>query len=272
VQVTLQDKSKSVGGSPEEADPLPPILEYDDSPTAFIEPSENLRRVDVPEHCVICFFREVIEKVSSQPGVRVAIENRWEDGPHNLFETELSGQKIAFYHPGVGAALSSALLEEAIARGCRKFVACGGCGVLEKDMAMGRLIVVTAAVRDEGVSYHYLPAGREVIADENGIEAIQSTLENNSIPFVTGKTWTTDAPYRETRKKIATRQNEGCIAVEMEAAGMMAVARFRGVPFAQVLYAGDDVSGEEWEHRGWQKAGDVREQLFQLAAESCLLL
>jgi hypothetical protein len=50
------------------------------------------------------------------------------------------------------------------------------------------------------------------------------------------------------------------------------VARFRKVTFAQMLYGGDDVSGAEWDHRGWEKRTTVREKLFWLAAEACLSL
>ncbi len=33
------------------------------------------------------------------------------------------------------------------------------------------------------------------------------------------------------------------------ASAFFSVARFRDVVFAQMLYAGDDVSAEEWDHR-----------------------
>jgi len=68
------------------------------------------------------------------------------------------------------------------------------------------------------------------------------------------------------------RKNEGCVAVEMEAASLIAVAQFRGVVLGQVLYGGDDLSGGEWNNRGWQSRHDVRERLFWLAAEACLEL
>jgi uridine phosphorylase len=48
--------------------------------------------------------------------------------------------------------------------GCAKFVACGGAGVLDREIQPGHPVVPTAAVRDEGTSYHYLPPGREVSA------------------------------------------------------------------------------------------------------------
>jgi uridine phosphorylase len=249
-----------------------PILEYDPSPSAFIEPSIVNRRWDMPEHCVLCFFKEVIDKVVQEHNARMLVENRWEDGPHPVYEIEYQGQRLAFCHPGIGAPLSAALLEEVIAFGCRKFVACGGCGVLEKDTAVGSLFVVTSAVRDEGVSYHYLPPGREITADEAGVKALADTLDGRGIPYKLVKTWTTDAPYRETVNKIARRKEEGCLVVEMECAGLIAVAKFRGAAFGQFLYGGDDLSGETWDQRSWQSRAEVRENLFWLSAQACLRL
>jgi uridine phosphorylase len=249
-----------------------PILEYDPTREALIEPSRLIRPSDVPESCVICFFREVLDKVVAEHNAKVLVQNRWEDGPHPVFEMTHKGRRLAFFHPGVGAPMAAGLLEEVIALGCRKFIACGGCGVLEKGLDVGQLIVVSAAVRDEGVSYHYLPPGREIPADETAVAALRKTLDQRGIPYRLGKTWTTDAPYRETAAKIARRKAEGCLAVEMEAAGMMAVARFRGVVFGQILYAGDDLSAGEWDNRPRQSRDAIRENLFWLCADACLEL
>jgi uridine phosphorylase len=249
-----------------------PILEFDPAPEAFIEPAKIIRARDLPEHCVICFFGEVIDKVIAEHDAKIAVENKWEDGRHCIYEISYQNQRLAFFHPGVGAPIAAGLLEEAIAFGCRKFIACGGCGVLEKDIAVGHLIVVSAAVRDEGVSYHYLPPSREVIADKRGVNALVNTLNVREIPFQTGKTWTTDAPYRETPNKIARRRGEGCLTVEMESAGLIAVAQFRNVIFGQVLYGGDDLSGVEWDNREWTSRREIRESLFWLCADACLSL
>lgn len=249
-----------------------PILEFDSTPEAFIEPSRVIRARDLPEHCVISFFKEVIDKVVAERDAKIVVDNRWEDGPHPIYEIAYQGQRLAFFHPGVGAPLSAGLLEEAIAFGCKKFIACGGCGVLEKEIAVGHLIVVSGAVRDEGVSYHYLLPEREVTANPLAMGALEKVLQEKELPYHMGKTWTTDAPYRETVKKIADRKAEGCITVEMESAALMAVAQFRNALFGQVLYGGDDLSGVEWSNRGWQSRGDVRENLFWLCAEACLRL
>ncbi len=249
-----------------------PLLEHDDWGEAKIEPGRVIARRDVPEVCVLCFFREVIERVVAEQPARVAVANRWEDGPHPLYELDYAGQRVAFAHPGVGAALSAALLEEVIAFGCRTFVVVGGAGVLQKDVAVGNLMLVSAALRDEGVSYHYLPPARWVEADAQVVQRLAEVLSRRKLPFCTVKTWTTDAPYRETPAMIAARRAEGCVTVEMEASGLLAVAQFRKVKLGQILYAGDDLSGEEWDRRGWQSRSEVRNQLFWLAVEAGLAL
>jgi uridine phosphorylase len=249
-----------------------PILEHDSTPNSFIEPSKVINPRNVPEHCIICFFKEVIDKVVAEHNAKIVEENHWEDGPHPVYEISYQNQRLAFFHPGVGAPLSAGLLEEVIALGCRKFIACGGCGVLIKDIAVGNIIVVSGAIRDEGVSYHYIPPGREIVANQVAISALSNMLIKESIPYRIGKTWTTDAPYRETLIKIAKRKGEGCLAVEMESAGMMAVAQFRNVIFGQALYGGDDLSGTEWDNRAWQSRDKIRESLFWLCANACLAL
>jgi uridine phosphorylase len=249
-----------------------PILEHEFLSESKLEPSKLIKPRDVPEHCVISFFREVNQKIALEMQAKIAVANRWEDGDHPIYEIERNGQRLAFFHPGVGAPIATGLLEEAIAFGCKKFIVCGGCGVLEKDLFVGKLIVVDAAVRDEGVSYHYVEPDREIRANQDVVNLMEAFMQERGISFVTGKTWTTDAPYRETQGMIDMRRNEGCLTVEMEAASFLAVAQFRNVLLGQFLYAGDDLSGENWDNRGWQSRKEVRESLFWLAADVCLKL
>jgi purine-nucleoside phosphorylase len=88
------------------------------------------------------------------------------------------------------------------------------------------------------------------------------------LPFVTGRTWTTDAIFRETRARAERRIAERCVTVEMEAAALFAVGAFRGARVGQLLYAGDSLVEEEWDSRDWLNATTVREQLFEVAVSA----
>lgn len=133
------------------------------------------------------------------------------------------------------------------------------------NLTLGHAIVVDSALRDEGTSHHYLAASRFVDADTDASVAIISALEQADIPYVRGRSWTTDAIYRETRERMTRRVDEGCIAVEMEAAAFFSIARYRGVRVGQLLYAGDALAGERWDSRDWTTAGDIRKVLFAVA-------
>ncbi len=244
-----------------------PFLERDYLSESKIEPSKVIQPRDMPEHCVISFFREVNEKVTEEMNARVAAHNRWEDGPHDIYEIDYRGRRLAYFHPGVGAPVAAGLLEEAIAFGCKKFFVVGGAGVLEKSLTLGKLILVDSAVRGEGLSYHYAPPARLIHADPYVLKRAAAVMEEKQLPYVVGKSWTTDAPYRETQSMVDLHKAEGCLTVEMEAASLMAVAQFRQVLLGQMLYAGDDLSGEEWDGRKWQSRKEIRENLFWLAAE-----
>jgi len=247
-----------------------PILEFDPDRNAIIEPSGHIDQIDIAEHCVICFFWEVIEKVVKEKKARVVSERKWESGAKRIWEIEYNNCRVAFFHPDVGAPPAAGMLEQAVAMGCRKFIACGGCGVLDGKLKVGEIVVPVTAIRDEGTSYHYLPPGREVSATPEAVAAVEKVLKAHKLPYRLSKTWTTDSPYRETKAKVQLRKSEGCLTVEMEAAAFFAVAQFRNVSFAQMLYSGDDVSSDEWDEREWQTHQPIREQLFWLAVEAVL--
>lgn len=251
-------------------DSVSPLLDFDDHRPALIEPAADV--LDAPQACVVTFFGDAVRRLLQSGRARVLAENRWEDGPHPLLELDHAGERVALLHAGVGAPLAAGLLEETIAAGCRAFVVCGGAGVLLPELVLGHLVLVESAVRDEGTSHHYLPAGRVIDADPAAVEVCRRLLAERAVPHLVGRVWTTDAPYRETPAKIALRRGEGCVAVEMEAAALAAVARFRGVRLGQLLYGGDDLSGPVWDNRAWQSAAAVRDSLIDLAATAALRL
>ena len=249
-----------------------PILEFDSNKQSVIEPHKVIAPADIPDCCVITFFRDVIEAMSAEGKLFQIASLKSETVTIPIYETTCTGKKICLAQGFVGAPGAAANLEEMIALGIKKFIVCGGAGVLRKDIAAGHLILPNAAVRDEGTSYHYAAPSREMKADEYALKVIEAELKKRGISYIDGKTWTNDAFYRETKDKVAKRLEEGCLCVEMEASAFMAVAQFRGVTLGQILYGGDDVSGDEWDSRKWQSRGDIRRSLTELSMEICLKL
>lgn len=249
-----------------------PILEFDPDPAAILEPDPAFTSEPVPAHCVLCFFQEILNQLAEQKVLRTIGQLKSEVGPNPIYMLEHNGMNMLVVHPGVGAPLAAGFLEEVIALGVRQFIVCGGCGVLDHGIAAGHPVVITSAVRDEGTSYHYLPPSREVAASPQGITALESVLKERGVDYRLGKSWTTDAIYRETRQRRDQRVAEGCSIVEMEAAALFAVARFRGVTLGQLVYGGDLVVPEGWDGRAWHKRSSDRDLMFWLAVEACARL
>ena len=128
-----------------------------------------------------------------------------------------------------------------------KFIMFGGAGCLDKDIARGKIMIPTEAYRDEGTSYHYAPAADYITLKNSHIVA--DFMKEANIPCVLGKTWTTDAIYRETRGNYEKRKQDGCIAVEMECAAVQAVCDFRGVELYNFLKSGDLLDAPKWDPR-----------------------
>ena len=87
-----------------------------------------------------------------------------------------------------------------------------------------------------------------------------------------GLVWTTDAIFRETADKVSRRREEGAKIVEMEQAGCIAVAKFRGFDYGAIIYGGDDVSGSEWDGRNWQTRKGIRYALVELCRDLVSLM
>lgn len=131
--------------------------------------------------------------------------------------------------------------------GAEKYIMFGSCGCLDQEITAGKVIVPTEAYRDEGFSYHYAPASNYIKIKNANIVA--EALKDMGIPNVKGKVWTTDSIYRETKGNMKKRKEEGCIAVEMECAGVQAVCDFRGLEYYDFLFSGDLLDSQEWDTR-----------------------
>ena len=156
------------------------------------------------------------------------------------------------------------ILDFLIGYGVCEIISIGSCGTLE-DFPENKLLIPIEALRDEGTSYHYLPSERTITLNKTAINAIAASLSKKFIQFELCKTWTTDGFYRETPAKIKKRKEEGCITVEMEASAYMAVAQFLGITFSQILYAGDNLGGEEWDSRDFIGQPEIRKRVIQLS-------
>src|SRR5262249_60898279 len=115
--------------------------------------------------------------------------------------------------------------EESFACGCNLLISVASAGQIMSAGKPPYFVVIDHALRDEGTSYHYTAPSEYSDADPRLIAIAVRALKAKGLNVVTGSSWTTDAPFRETEEAIAAARSQGILAVEMEAAALYAFAR-----------------------------------------------
>ncbi|MFD9428486.1 MULTISPECIES: nucleoside phosphorylase [unclassified Streptomyces] len=142
---------------------------------------------------------------------------------------------------GLGAPAAALVVEQLVALGVRRIITVGTAASLQHNLQPGALIVCTSALRDEGLSHHYLPPGHTVCPSPALTWHLSEALTATGAPVTRGPVWTTDAPYRETTAEVARYQKDGILAADMESAAVFAVGGYRSVATATVVAVADSL-------------------------------
>lgn len=223
-----------------------------------------------PQTVMVTFQRRVVEALQKRlPLEVISTVSAAVEVP--IYRFTYQGQTLGLFLSTIGGPATVGILEEVWVKGAQKVLLFGACGGLDGALTAGHMIIPTAAYRDEGTSFHYLPPSDYVEIPTAG--RLAEIFDELSIPYVRGKTWTTDAIYRETPEKISARRAEGCVAVEMECACVMAAGQFRGKPVYQFIYTEDSLAGSRWE-RGLlgQTPASEYERYLSIALETAIRL
>ncbi len=246
------------------------LNEFDYCKTAIINPNEFINKIEgFPEIGITCFSQALTDKVLKTFDHEQIAEIASANGCEPIYKIIYKGLEIAFFKSKVGAASCTTGYEEITAMGLEKLIMFGTCGVLSKEIEDLAIIIPTSALRDEGTSYHYVEANDEIEVNTKYKEEFLKILNEHNYSYIFGKTWTTDAPYRETQAKVQKRKEQGAVCVEMECASMAAVSQFRGTDFFQFLYAADNLDDTKWDTRSLSCAINLnkKEQIALLAFE-----
>lgn len=235
------------------------------TPGTFYGPGKDLADICIPIFSRVIYER-LVKAAAWEPAGRLNNCNG-SDSTRVLHVFLHGGRRIVYYLSQIGSALAANdMIECAHQTGARTFIMFGSCGSLDAKKTAGRYIVPTEAYRDEGFSYHYAPASDYITVRESG--TVAAIFDELKVPYVQGRVWTTDAFYRETVNKAEARRKEGCLAVEMEAAGAQALADFEGFRLYYFLQTGD-VLDEETYSVGTLKEVNHNVDNLALALELC---
>lgn len=186
-----------------------------------------------------------------------------------IFKAIYNGVEVALFMSYVGAAGCVAVIEEVLAMGADKLILFGTCGVLDASIEDCSIIIPNKAVRDEGTSFHYAKPSDEIEVNKKYIDEFVDILKEFECRYTIGKVWTTDGIYRETRGKVNSRKQAGCLCVDMECSAVAALAEFREKEVFQFFYAADNLDNETWDARSLGNESNVleKDRIAMLAME-----
>ena len=220
---------------------------FDNKSKPMISPQQAIRPQDLElarnfsiDVCIVTFSYKLINALLEDEIIE-PLDEKLKIGSAAAMNPvyRIKGTEIGVILCGIGAPMAAALVEELrVLFNCRKFIFFGSCGALV-NIAESRIVIPYEAYRDDGTSYHYARAA-DFITVKNA-EQLAGIMDELGVEYVVGKTWTTDAFYRETEENRNKRVAQGCICVEMECSRLQAVCDFYDLELYQFVYAADSL-------------------------------
>jgi uridine phosphorylase len=239
----------------DDASRTPPILRGKDHQAPSVFTAEALLREArrqkgiafgaMPEICLLDPDGDIVRYLLATDRARRLTS--WPCYHTDLYAFEYKELNYGIIGRAVGASFAVLIAEELFASGCKLLLSMTSAGQILPVQAPPYFIVIDRALRDEGTSYHYLPPAPYSMANGHLVRLAAESLAAAGLAVLTGATWTTDAPFRETAEAVASARHVGMLAVEMEAAALYAFAAAQNKPllcFAHVTNQMGQIEGD----------------------------
>lgn len=212
---------------------MPPLLDNKNpsaksvfAPAALLREArrqKGLTAANIPSICVLDPDGDIVRRLKANGDASIA--NEWPCYHTELYTFTLGGKTVGIIGCAVGAPFAVLVAEELFASGCRLLISITSAGQITPAGKLPYFVVIDRALRDEGTSYHYAKQSEYSEPEPELVSTATQAIRAKGVNVVTGSSWTTDAPFRETEEAIAAARSKRILAVEMEAAALYAFAR-----------------------------------------------
>ncbi len=233
------------------------------SPSAFrpealveaVRAERTMESAQVPHICVLDFDGDLTDWL-----VKTGIAHpypAWACFHTTMYSFEIDGTECGIVARTIGGPYAVLVAEQLHVSSARVLLGLTSAGRVSPSLPVPSLVVATSAIRDEGTSYHYVPAADIVTAPAKLAANLYKELQGLGLPVSQGLAWTTDAPYRETAEQLQEHAADGALAVEMQAASLFAFAEARHADVGVVAHVTNaiDHTGEAFDkgpdEHGW---------------------
>ena len=219
--------------------------------------------IKLPQKAIVCPLSSMMKYVLSQG----KFKHYWCEA--DIYVDEQKGYCYVT-GAGIGAPAMATVLEILIALGVKELLLIGLAGSLQPEVLAGDIVLCDGALADEGISAHYVP--REISLPSKVMSArLAKTFKEEKLNFHTGRTWTTDALFRETVEEVAHYQKKNILTVEMEASAFFAICEQKKVKGAAAFAISDELFNLKWEPHFGEKAVVTAMRAVYHAAKKTLI-
>lgn len=164
-----------------------------------------------------------------------------------VFTGKIDNINVSICFPGWGSPSTVSAIEKLRTLGASTFIGLGSAGSLQEEIKIGDIVIPVGAGRGEGASRWYAPLAYPAVAHLEVILALKSACTKFGVKPNFGITWTTDAPYRETRKIVKRWKDTNALCIDMECSGMYIACSMLGLRACCLLLISDRISENRWE-------------------------
>ena len=182
---------------------------------------KNLKECSVPTVCILDPDGDIVRFLKKN---EAELSTCWACYHSELFTARYKDLSFGIIGCAVGASYAVLLAEQLFVSGCQLLISVTSAGKLNEQINKEYLLIVES-LRDEGTSYHYLPGEENSCLNAELSKMLRPLLEADRLSVQSGKSWTTDAPYRETQSSILDARKNGADCVEMEASALYAFSK-----------------------------------------------
>jgi uridine phosphorylase len=216
---------------------------------------KSIPKGQIPPVCVLDPDGDIVEYLLKNK--RATLNPFWACYHSKLFDFKIGRIKIGILGCAVGAPFAVLVAEQMFASGCKLLISITSSGRINNLDLNTRFILIEKALRDEGTSGHYIPPSEYSPIDIQLLQRLKKHLKTAPVPILIGSSWTTDAPFRETRTAIEQAKAKQIDCVEMEAAALYAFAKAKNKQVVCLAHLTNTMAQDEGDFEKGAENGSI---------------
>jgi len=230
---------------------------------------KQIGKCSIPSVCILDPDGDIVEYLHKNDQLKLC--KCWACYHTKLYSFNYGGIGFGIIGCAVGASFAVLIAEELFATDCKLLISITSAGRIATLENSSQFLLIENAIRDEGTSYHYLPPSDISSINSHILKKLKSIFRQSNFSVAIGKSWTTDAPFRETKSAIECARNKGAVAVEMEAAALYSFAKAKHKNVVCFAHLTNTMGQKEGDFEKGETNGSIEAlKLIHLTAKSLL--